>query len=62
MAAKEPTKKRDVSFENDEIFVLKGIKFKVVMMDYFTGHLGLRAVSDAEAEALQKNKTVSDTF
>ena len=42
-------------FEIDEVIKVKGILFKVVLIDYFTDKIGLKCISKEEAVQLKSN-------
>jgi hypothetical protein len=40
-------------FQIDEVVEIKGFLFKIVLVDAFTGKIGLKQVSPAEAKSLK---------
>ena len=52
-----PAEEKIVNFEIDEVLKLKGLYFKVVLVDAFTGKLGLKRISKDEAAALERGSS-----
>ena len=46
-----------VNFNIDEVLEIKGLYFKVVLIDGFTGALGLKRISEEEANLLKEKFT-----
>ena len=46
-----------VNFDIDEVLEIKGLYFKVVLIDAFTGALGLKRISKEEAGLLKEKFT-----
>jgi hypothetical protein len=47
--------KNPPDFEIDEVVEVKGVLFKVVLIDYFTDKIGLKCISKEEAVQLKRN-------
>ena len=52
------TNQKPADFVLDEVVELKGFLFKIVLIDAFTGKIGLKQISKEEAELLN-NKSSS---
>lgn len=44
-------------FKIDEVVEIKGFLFKIVLVDAFTGKIGLKQISPEEAKLLRKEKS-----
>ncbi|OGW88525.1 MAG: hypothetical protein A3A73_02910 [Omnitrophica bacterium RIFCSPLOWO2_01_FULL_50_24] len=53
------TNQKPADFVLDEVVELKGFLFKIVLIDAFTGKIGLKQISKEEAELLNRKSSES---
>ena len=51
------SEEKTINFQIDEVLQIKGLYFKIVLIDVFTGKLGLKRISKEEALFLKKDNT-----